>query len=90
MKFLVLIFFLFQSFYSYSKFEWNSNCNKAYKEILLLEFNTANQIILEEKIRNLNLNVSNFDILKMEKENYYFIFGSFSVVENFLQRYISK
>jgi hypothetical protein len=52
MKFLVLIFFLFQSFYSYSNFEWNSNCNKAYKKILLLEFNTANQIILEEKKEN--------------------------------------
>ena len=43
---------MFQSFYSYSNFEWNSNCNKAYKKILLLEFNTANQIILEEKKEN--------------------------------------
>lgn len=50
----------------------------------------VSKIILEERVRSLNLNVSDFDIMKMDKENYYFIFGSFSVVENFLQRYISK
>lgn len=49
MKFLVLIFLLFQSFHSYSNFEWNSNCNDAYKKILLLEFDHANEIIYKEK-----------------------------------------
>lgn len=43
---------MFQSFYSFSNFEWNKNCDKAYKKILLLEFKTANQIILEEKKNN--------------------------------------
>jgi hypothetical protein len=49
MKFLVLILLLFQSFHSYSNFEWNSNCNDAYNKIIRLEFDLANQIILKEK-----------------------------------------
>lgn len=52
MKFLVLIFLLFQSFHSYSNFEWNNNCNDAYTRILLLEFDRANEIIHKEKKAN--------------------------------------
>jgi dihydrofolate synthase/folylpolyglutamate synthase len=47
----------------------------------------VNKVILEETIRGLTLDVSDFDIMNMQKKNYYFIFGSFAVIEMFLKGY---
>ena len=43
--------------------------------------------ILEKTIKSLSLNVNHFDIMNLREENYYFVFGSFIVVENFLKEY---
>ena len=43
--------------------------------------------ILESVIKHLSLTVNPFDIMKIRKENYYFVFGSFTVVESFLKEY---
>ena len=43
--------------------------------------------ILEKTIRSLSLNVNPFDIINIKDEDYYLIFGSFLVVENFLKGY---
>ena len=42
---------------------------------------------LEKTIASLSLNVNHFDIINLKKENYYLVFGSFLVVENFLKGY---
>jgi len=52
MRFLLLLFLILQSFISYSKFEWNTNCDLAYEKIINLEFDLANEIILLEKKKN--------------------------------------
>jgi dihydrofolate synthase/folylpolyglutamate synthase len=43
--------------------------------------------ILEKTIRSLSLTANHFDIINIRKENYYLVFGSFIVVENFLKEY---
>jgi len=43
--------------------------------------------ILKKIIRSLSLRVNDFDIINIKKENYYLVFGSFLVVENFLKGY---
>ena len=52
MRFLLLLIFIFQSYNSYSNFEWNTNCDLAYKKIINLEFDLANKIISNEKKEN--------------------------------------
>jgi len=43
--------------------------------------------LLKKEIENLSLNVKDFDILKMDEDNNYLVFGSFIVVDEFLSRY---
>ena len=43
--------------------------------------------ILQDYIGSLSLPMSKFDILSLEKKDYYLVFGSFLVIENFLKRY---
>ena len=43
--------------------------------------------LLKKEIENLSLNVKDFDILKMDEDNSYLVFGSFIVVDEFLSRY---
>jgi len=43
--------------------------------------------ILEKTIRDLSLTVNHFDTINENEENYYLVFGSFLVVENFLKGY---
>ncbi len=43
--------------------------------------------VLNKTITGLSLNVNHFDIIKIKEENYYLVFGSFLVVENFLKGY---
>ena len=47
----------------------------------------VDSIILEKTISNLSLNMNHFDIINIKEENYYLVFGSFLVVENFLKGY---
>jgi dihydrofolate synthase/folylpolyglutamate synthase len=59
-------------------------------EVQIIDCNDTrivNKSILEETIRSLTLDVSDFDIMNMQKKNYYFVFGSFVVIETFLKRY---
>jgi len=80
---------------------YNSFADKDYEEVLkiLQPYISEVQIIkcddkriikndiLEKFITSLSLNVNAFDIMKIEEENYYLVFGSFIVVENFLKGY---
>ncbi len=43
--------------------------------------------LLKKEIDNLSLNVKDFDILKMDEDSSYLVFGSFIVVDEFLRRY---
>ncbi len=47
----------------------------------------AEKSLLKKIIKNLSLNVKPFDIMQMENEKSYLVFGSFVVVENFLKGY---
>jgi len=60
------------------------------KEIQIIDCDDkriVNKSILEKTISSLSLNINRFDIINFRKENYYFVFGSFIVVENFLKEY---
>ena len=59
-------------------------------EVQIIECNDnriIDKVILEKTINDLTLSVRDFDIMKMQKKNYYFVFGSFAVIEMFLKRY---
>jgi dihydrofolate synthase/folylpolyglutamate synthase len=78
---------------------YNSYKDKDYKEVLriLKPFIQEIQIIkcndkrmvdigeLELFIKSLCLNINYFDIMNMKEDDYYVVFGSFLVVENFLK-----
>lgn len=80
---------------------YNSYADKDYEEVIsiLKPYITEVQIIhcedkrivekdkLIKKIKNLSLSVNDFDIIKMNNKNNYFVFGSFLVVEFFLKGY---
>ncbi len=60
------------------------------KEVQIIQCDD-NRIVAREKldrcIKDLSLNSTSFDIIKLNKNNYYLVFGSFSVVEAFLKEY---
>ena len=59
-------------------------------EVLIIKCDDArivNNGILEETVKDLSLNVNPFDIMNINDKNYYLVFGSFLVVENFLKGY---
>ena len=80
---------------------YNSFEDKDYKEVLTLlkpylievqiikcdDSRIVKSDIIEETAKNLSLNVNHFDIMKINDKNYYLVFGSFLVVENFLKGY---
>ena len=60
------------------------------KEVQIIDCDDSRIVkndILNKCIDNLSITVSNFDILQLEEKNYYLVFGSFLVIENFLKRY---
>ena len=81
---------------------YNSYADKDYADVLtiLKPYISEIQIIecddlrivekrnLIEKIEDLSLMVNDFDIMHLEKDNHYLVFGSFLVVENFLKGYV--
>lgn len=82
---------------------YNSYKNKDFKKVLkiLKPFIKEIQIIkcddkkmvntneLEHYIKGLCLNINYFDTMDISKDNYYLVFGSFIVVENFLKDFNS-
>ena len=60
------------------------------KEVQILECDDSrieNNSILTQEILNLSLNVKNLDIMRINKDDNYLVFGSFLVVESFLKGY---
>lgn len=60
------------------------------KEVQIMECSDSRIVknnILQDYIGSLSLPMSKFDILSLEKKDYYLVFGSFLVIENFLKRY---
>jgi len=80
---------------------YNSFEDKNYEEVLKIlqpfisevqiikcnDTRIVNNDILEKTITSLSLTVNHFDIINIKDENYYLVFGSFLVVENFLKGY---
>ncbi len=54
-KIIICFYFLLFSLYANASFNMNANCQKAYQEILKLNFNEAREIIKTEKLNNNNL-----------------------------------
>ncbi|MEA3512722.1 MAG: Mur ligase family protein [Campylobacterota bacterium] len=60
------------------------------KEVQIIDCNDSRMINknkLQHEINNLSLKSINFDIMNLDVEDYYLVFGSFIVVENFLKGY---
>jgi len=80
---------------------YNSYKDKDYKKILKIlkpiikevqilacdDSRIENNSILTQEILNLSLNVKNLDIMRINKDDNYLVFGSFLVVESFLKGY---
>lgn len=83
---------------------YNSYADKDYKEVLtilkpfisevyIIECNDKRMVDKNNLLKVLNdlaLNVDDFDILKINSQNNYLVFGSFLVVENFMKGYSKK
>jgi dihydrofolate synthase/folylpolyglutamate synthase len=80
---------------------YNSFKDKDYKKVLTIfkpilktveiidcdDERMVDKEILEKTITSLAIKVKKFDIMELDNKNYYLVFGSFIVVENFLKGY---